>query len=489
MIVLSLAEVAALTGGELHSADPAARVTGPVVIDSRKAGPGALFAALAGERADGHDFGPAAVRDGAAAVLAARPVDGIPCVVVPDVTVALARLARGVASRLRAGGLTVAGITGSSGKTSTKDLAAQLTERVGPTVAPEGSFNNELGVPLTVLRADEQTRFLVLELAARGSGHIAALCDIAAPRIGAVLNVGRAHAGEFGSLEEVAKAKGELVEALPADGTAILNADDPRVLAMADRTNARVVTFSAAPPRRIGAAPGQSPQAPWPGSRAVSSAADVRAAEITLDELGRASFRLMMPGGMAPVQLRLHGAHHVPNALAAAAIAAELGMAVPDIAEALSQATARSPKRMEVRERPDGVLVINDTYNANPDSMKAGIEALSHLIARGRRGVAVLGHMAELGEIDAASHAEAGALAARAGVAILVAVGEEARPVLDGARAEAGWTGQAIAVPDSAAAIAELRNSLRPQDVVLVKASKAAGLWEVADGLLAEVDR
>jgi UDP-N-acetylmuramoyl-tripeptide--D-alanyl-D-alanine ligase len=487
MITLSLAEVAALTQGELHSADPAARVTGPVVIDSRKAGPGALFAALAGERADGHDFAPAAVRDGAAAVLAARPVDGIPCVVVPDVTGALARLARGVASRLRASGLTVAGITGSSGKTSTKDLTAQLAERVGPTVAPEGSFNNELGVPLTVLRADERTRFLVLELAARGTGHIAALCDIAAPRIGAVLNVGRAHAGEFGSLEDVAKAKGELVEALPADGIAILNADDRRVLAMADRTDARVVTFSAAPPHRIGAAP--APQTPWPGSLAVTSAADVRAAEIILDDLGRASFRLMMPGGMAPVQLRLHGAHHVPNALAAAAIAAELGMAVPDIADALSQASARSPKRMEVRERADGVLVINDAYNANPDSMKAGIEAMGHLIERGRRGVAVLGHMAELGEIDAASHAEAGALAARAGVTILVAVGEEARPVLDGARAEAGWAGQAIAVPDSAAALTELRNLLRSQDVVLVKASKAAGLWEVADGLLAEVDR
>ena len=389
MIELSLAEIAEFTGGEpwpaAGGAGPAAatgavaagaavRVTGPVVVDSRKAAPGSLFAAIAGERADGHDFAVAAAERGAVAVLGTRPVDGVPTIVVPDVLAALARLARGVVSRLSAPrgpdrlGLVVAGITGSSGKTSTKDLTAQVVERLGETVSPEGSFNNEIGVRVTVLRADEGTRYLVLELAARGPGHIAALCDIAAPRIGAVLNVGRAHAGEFGSLEIVAKAKGELVEALPASGAAILNADDPRVLAMADRTDARVVTFSTAGPA-TGAAP---------------AAADVRAAEITLDDLGRASVRLVMPGGTAPVALRLLGAHNVANALAAAAIAAELGMEVPAIADALSQATARSAKRMEVRERPDGVLVVNDAYNANPDSMRAGIEALGHMIARGR---------------------------------------------------------------------------------------------------------
>ncbi len=286
-----------------------------------------------------------------------------------------------------------------------------------------------------------------------------------------MLNVGRAHAGEFGSLETVAKAKGELVEALPASGVAILNADDPRVLAMAGRSDARVVTFSAA-----GAA-----------DPVTGAVADVRAAEITLDDLGRASFLLVMPAGTAPVTLRLHGAHHVANALAAAAIAAELGLEVPAIADALSQATSRSAKRMELRERPDGVLVVNDAYNANPDSMRAGIEALGHMIARGRRGIAVLGHMAELGDIDVASHAEAGRLAALAGAAVIVAVGDAARPVLDGARAQAGWDGQAIGVPDPAAAVAALHSLLRPDDVVLVKASKAAGLWEVADDLLTEV--
>jgi UDP-N-acetylmuramoyl-tripeptide--D-alanyl-D-alanine ligase len=435
------------------------------VIDSRRAEPGSLFAALPGEHADGHDFAAAAVANGAAAMLGSRPAGGVAAIVVPDVTAALAALAHEVLTRLPAA--TVVGITGSSGKTSTKDLTAQLTERLGPTVAPEGSFNNELGLPLTVLRADEETRYLVLEMSARGPGHIAALCDIAPPRIGAVLNVGRAHAGEFGSIEGVAKAKGELPEALKADGVAVLNAGDPRVIAMADRTRARVVTFG------TGAA-----------------AADFRARDVTLDDLGRASFRLVTPEGSAPVALRLHGAHHVDNALAAAAIAAELGMPAADIADALSAASARSKKRMELNRRPDGVVVINDAYNANPESVRAGLEALAHMSrGEGRRGIAVLGHMAELGGIEAASHEEAGRLAVQAGVAVLVAVGEEASPVLDGAREEKQWHGDAIAVPDARAAVEALGNLLRTGDVVLVKASKAAALWEVADGLLAEADR
>ena len=429
-----------------------------MVVDSRRVTQGALFAALPGEHADGHDYATAAMAAGAVAVLASRPVPGVPAIIVPDVIVALGALAREVLARLPAA--TVTGITGSSGKTSTKDLTAQLAERLGPTVAPEGSFNNEIGLPLTVLRSDESTRFLVLEMSARGIGHIAALCDIAPPRIGAVLNVGLAHAGEFGLLDAVAKAKGELPGALPADGVAILNSDDPRVLAMSARTAARVVTFS------------------------VQGQADIRADGIRLDDLGRASFRLVMPDGSAPVSLRLHGAHHVSNALAAAAIAAELGMSTPAIAAALGEATARSRRRMELRERPDGVVVVNDTYNANPDSTRAAIETLGHLTSGGRRGFAVLGYMAELGDIAAESHAEVGHLAARAGVTGLIAVGEDARQVLEGARDEPGWHGEAVAVPDAAAAVEVLRNQLRPGDVVLVKASQSAGLWEVADGLL-----
>ncbi|HEX7156407.1 MAG TPA: cyanophycin synthetase, partial [Burkholderiaceae bacterium] len=243
-------------------------------------------------------------------------------------------------------------------------------------------------------------------------------------------------------------------------------ADDPNVIAMAARTQARVVTTSVDP----------------------GSDADVRATGLSLDDLGRASFTLHTRAGSAPVTLTLHGGHHVANALAASAVAAELGMDVTAIADALTAATARSKKRMELHERRDGVLVVNDAYNANPDSTRAAIQALAHLTGNGssRRGIAVLGYMAELGDIAADSHTEAGRLAAMAGAAVVVAVGGDAAPVLTGARAVGGWQGEAIAAADPKSAVAELQNRLRPGDVVLVKASKSAGLWEVADGLLAE---
>jgi UDP-N-acetylmuramoyl-tripeptide--D-alanyl-D-alanine ligase len=452
VIPLTLARIAEITGGRLHG-DPAVLVTGEVVIDSRRAGPGGLFAAVAGERADGHHFASAAVAAGAVAVLATQPVP-VPSVLVGDVPAALAALAAFVADSLPA--VAIAGVTGSSGKTTTKDLAAQLIERLGPTIAPAGSFNNEFGHPLTVLRADASTRYLVLELSARGPGHIAYLCGIAPPRYGAVLNVGHAHAGEFGGLDQVAQAKGELVEALPAGGVAILNADDPRVLAMAARTAARVVTF---------------------GVR--DRGASVRAADVRLDDLGRPSFTLLTPEGPAPVTLRLHGAHIVPNALAAAALAGELGLGLADIADGLSAAAARSRWRMEVHRRGDGVTVINDAYNANPESVRAALQALSHL-ARDGRAFAILGHMAELGAISRASHEDVGEFAARAELSGLIAVGEEAAPMLAGAQRVRSWTGEALAVPDGAAALDALANQLKPGDVVLVKASRAAHLESVA---------
>jgi UDP-N-acetylmuramoyl-tripeptide--D-alanyl-D-alanine ligase len=468
VIPLSLARIARVTGGQLCHGDPDAVVSGEVVIDSRRAAPGGLFAAVAGERSDGHDFAAAAVAAGATAVLATRPVP-VPSVLVADVPAALAALARSVVDALPA--VRIAGITGSSGKTSTKDLAAQLVERLGPTIAPAGSYNNEFGHPLTVLRADAATRYLVLELSARGIGHIAYLCRVAPPRYGVVLNVGHAHAGEFGGLDQVARAKGELAEALPADGVAILNADDPRVLAMAARTEARVVTFSSAP-----GSPGMS--------RATARAVDIR-----LDDLGRPSFILLTPEGSAPVTLRLHGAHNVPNALAAAALARELGMDLDGIADGLGAAVARSRWRMEVHRRADGVTVINDAYNANPESVRAAIDALAHLSSQGGRAFAVLGHMAELGGTSRASHEDIGEYAARigdSGLAGLIAVGEEAAPLLDGARRVRSWTGEALAAPDGAAALELLANRLKPSDVVLVKASRAAHLEGVAAALEGE---
>ncbi len=472
MIPLSLEQIARITGGRLDG-DPAAVVTGEVVIDSRRVAPGGLFAAVDGERADGHDFAAAAVAAGAVAVLGTRPVP-VPSVLVADVPDALAALARFVVDSLPAA--RIAGITGSSGKTTTKDIAAQLIERLGPTIAPAGSFNNEFGHPLTVLRADAATRYLVLELSARGIGHIAYLCGIAPPRYGVVLNVGRAHAGEFGGLDQVARAKGELVEALPPDGVAILNADDPRVLAMSARTSGRIVTFSCTHTSHTSHIPQRPHQshAPQPS---------FMAADIRLDDLGRPSFTLLTPDGSVPVSLRLHGAHNVPDAVAAAALASELGLGLGEIADGLCAAVARSRWRMEVRQRADGVTIINDAYNANPESVRAAIDALRHL-ARDGRGFAVLGHMAELGDLSRASHAEVGEFAAHAGLAGLIAVGDEAAPILTAARGVRSWHGEAIAAPDGAGAVAMLVNRLKPGDVVLIKASRAAGL----EGLAAELE-
>jgi UDP-N-acetylmuramoyl-tripeptide--D-alanyl-D-alanine ligase len=455
---LSLAEIAAATGAVPDLVTDPGAVADAVVIDSRKAGPGVIFAALPGERVDGHDFAATAAAAGAVAVLASRPV-GVPALITPDVPGALGRLARATVDALPS--LTIAGITGSVGKTTTKDLAAQLIERLGPTVAPHGSLNNEIGHPLTVLRTDETTRYLVLELSARGAGHIAQLCEYAPPRLGVVLCVGSAHTGEFGGIEAIAQAKGELPAALPPDGVALLNRDDPRVLAMAGRTAARIVTF------------GRSP------------GATVRATNVSVDGTGRASFILNGRDGSAPVTLRLRGEHNVTNALAAAALAGELGLPAAEVAEGLSAAEPRSKWRMEVTERPDGVTVINDAYNANPEAMAAAIDTLA-VMARGRRAFAVLGPMNELGSESRSRHEEAGGQAARAGVAGLIVVGEDAAPILSGARAERSWRGELLGVPDAGSAVAALGNLLAPGDVVLVKASRSAGLERVALALTGE---
>ncbi|HEY5836157.1 UDP-N-acetylmuramoyl-tripeptide--D-alanyl-D-alanine ligase [Streptomyces sp.] len=461
MIPLTLAEVARAVGGSTHDIpDSDVRVTGPVVRDSREVVPGALFVAFAGERADGHDFAAGAVADGAVAVLAARPV-GVPAIVVDDVQAALGRLAAHVIEHL---GATTVALTGSAGKTSTKDLIAQLLDRLGPTVWPAGSLNNEIGLPLTALRADRHTRHLVLEMGARGIGHIRYLTGLTPPRIGLVLNVGTAHIGEFGGREQIARAKGELVEELPTaedGGVAVLNADDPLVRAMRSRTKARVVLF------------GESEEA------------EVRAEKVRLNDRGQAVFSLRTPTGCADVTLRLYGEHHVSNALAAAAVARELGMPVEEIATALSAAGPLSQWRMEVTERPDGVTVVNDAYNANPDSMRAALRALAAMgrsaQARGGRTWAVLGRMAELGEQSLTEHDAVGRLAVRLNVSKLVAVGgTEAAWLQMGAYNEGSWGEESVHVSDAEAAIDLLRREVRPGDIVLVKASRSVGLESVA---------
>ena len=463
MIPLRLADLAGLVGGVVDSGHDDVLVTGAATVDSRAVPTGGLFVAAAGERADGHDFARAAVQEGAAAALVSRPVD-VPHVLVPDVVVALARLARWLVDQLATGGTLVVGVTGSSGKTSTKDLLAQLLAAAGPTVATRGNLNNEIGLPLTVLEADATTRHLVLEMGARGPGHIADLCRTAPPRIGVELNVGTAHASEFGSKEATAAAKAELVESLPAaaaGGVAVLNADDPLVAAMAARTAARVVTVGLDP------------------------SAAVRADRVRLDGQGRPTYVLTAPGqDPVEVTLPLHGAHHVGNSLAAAAVGLEAGLPAATIAAVLAAARPASRWRMEVTERPDGVTVVNDSYNANPESVRAAIDALVAM-SGGRRSWVVLGEMLELGAASTARHEEMGRLARSSGVERVVAVGEGARGVHTGALAAGAADGEeSLLVPDVAAAVAVLEAQLRPGDVVLVKASRGAGLDRVAEALL-----
>ncbi|GHJ13881.1 MULTISPECIES: UDP-N-acetylmuramoyl-tripeptide--D-alanyl-D-alanine ligase [unclassified Micromonospora] len=458
MIPLTLAEVAAVVGGRLAGADPDARVTGTVEFDSRKVTSGGLFVAFPGERVDGHDYAAGAVDAGAVAVLGSRELPGVPMVLVDDALDALGRLARAVVDRLPA--LTVIGLTGSSGKTTTKDLIAQLAVRLGPTVAPPGSFNNELGHPYTALQATPETRYLVMEKGARGVGHVRYLCDVVPPRISVVLNVGVAHLGEFGSVDAIALAKGELVEALPADGLAVLNADDPRVDAMAARTAARVVRY------------GESAQA------------DVRAVDVTLDGRGRPSYTLVTPEGNAPVRLGLTGRHQVSNSLAAAAVARELGLPLTELAAALGELGLVSTRRMDVFERPDGVVVIDDSYNANPASTGVALRALASMRGAGRT-VAVLGYMAELGDFEREGHQQVGRLVAELGIDRLLVVGEPAAPIHEGATAVGNWGGESVLLTDQAAAVEVLRSELRPSDVVLVKGSRYR-TWDVADALRAD---
>jgi UDP-N-acetylmuramoyl-tripeptide--D-alanyl-D-alanine ligase len=450
MIEMTLAEIADVVGGVAHGD---ATVTGGAFVDTRTPEPGGLFVAVVGDRVDGHDYARTAIEAGAAAVLGSRATDA-PTVVVDDVVRALGVLARHVVDRLP--DVTVLALTGSQGKTGTKDYLAHVLGAAGPTVATRGNFNNEIGVPLTVLRATEETRYLVVEMGARGVGHVGYLCTIAPPTVAAVLNVGTAHIGEFGSREAIALAKGEIVEALPAEGTAVLNAEDPLVAAMAERTVARVTTFGRPP-------------------------ADVAVSDLTSDELGRQSFDLVHRGSGATVHLAQVGAFQWRNAAAAAAMALAAGVDLDTVADALADAREASRWRMEVRERADGAVVVNDAYNANPESMEAALESLQ-LIGRrsGRRTVAVLGEMLELGPDAVQAHQRVGRYAAGADVDVLVTVGETAAHMAEGFGA-----GEAIITAGRDEALSWLRENVSAADVVLVKASRGAALEVVVEGLLA----
>jgi len=460
VIPTTLSDVAEVVSGSLiDSPNPQAMVTG-AAADTRRVNPGDLFVAIVGARADGHDFAESAMSDGAVGVLGSRST-GQPTVVVDEPVLALGRLARHQLGRLP--DADVVAITGSSGKTSTKDLIAQLVSLRGPVVAPEGSFNTEVGLPLTVLQSDGDTRTVVLEMGARGVGHVDYLCWVAPPAVAVVLNVGSAHLGEFGSRDAIVRAKGEIVQALPENGTAVLLADDPDVVGMAARTRAKVLTFGE------------------------SRTADVRVSDLMLDDQARPRFRLLTPVGERDVVMGLHGEHQALNAAAAAAVGLSLGMELDSIASALAQAGPRSGMRMEVSQTPSGVTLVNDAYNANPESMRA---ALKSLAAMGRAGSgrtwAVLGEMLELGPDTLEAHDAVGRLAVRLDISRLLAVGEGARAIHLGASHEGSWGEESAWVPDTAAAIDFLRRDVRPGDIVLVKASRGAALERVAQALADE---
>jgi UDP-N-acetylmuramoyl-tripeptide--D-alanyl-D-alanine ligase len=451
MIPLSLAKIATVVGGTVEGAS-ATMVTAPAVLDGRRAEPGGLFVAFAGEQVDGHDFADQAGGAGAVAVLGSRPT-ALPTVVVQDTEAALQALAVHVVAGLR-DGLTVVGITGSQGKTSTKDMLAAVLSSAGPTIATIGNLNNELGVPITILRIDATTRFLDLEMGARHVGEIATLTNLVAPDIAVVLNVGEAHLGEFGSREAIARTKSELVQGLAPGGTAILNVDDPRVMAMRSLTDGPVLTFGR------------------------SDHADVQVRDLTLDELGRPSFTLRTADASARVVLPLIGAHLALNASAAAAAALVAGVPLDAIAAAL--ATASLTKwRMERHHLAGGATLINDSYNANPHSTRAALDALASI--HGTRRIAVLGEMGELGDDSEAEHRAIGEYAAsRADV--VVAIGTAASPIAEGA----GAGTRAVSLVDNDAAVDWLRTHLAADDIVLVKASRGARLDEVAAALVAQ---
>ncbi|MBN9177048.1 MAG: UDP-N-acetylmuramoyl-tripeptide--D-alanyl-D-alanine ligase [Microbacterium sp.] len=469
MIRMTLAELADAVSGILEPAggDTAeTTVAGTVDTDSREIGPGDIFVAKPGEVTDGHLFVGAAAEAGAALALTERRIDAaISQIVVPDVVQALADLARTVVARVRAAGdLRIVGITGSNGKTTTKNFVQRILQDEGETVAPRNSFNNDVGAPLTMLRVTASTRFLVSEFGADEGGMIARLAGLVTPDIGAVLMVGLAHAGGFGGIEATQRAKTELVQAIRPGGLAVLNADDARVAAMAEVAASRGVAV-----RWFGRGP----------------AADVRAEDVDVTAAGTTSTIVVRDDDgerRMPLRLRVLGEHHVMNALAAIAITRELGV---DPADAIARL-----ETVEIAERwrmqplgSDRVRIINDAYNASPDSMAAALRTLAQITGPGQRKVAVLGAMSELGDAAGEEHDRVGLLAVRLRIERIVVVGREARRMFISTIGEGSWDGEAVFFETADEAYDYLLTELRDGDRVLVKSSNAAGLRHLGDRL------
>lgn len=461
MIALTLAEIAGALGGRLVRGDPETIISGSVQTDSRLVTRDGVFFALPGQKTDGALFTAEAVAAGAALVVAERAVPGeAALVVVDDGVAALGALARLVVARVRAlGRLKVIAVTGSNGKTTTKNLLRSVLSAEGPTVAPEASFNNHVGAPVSMLRVDEATEYLVVEMGASHVGEIARLVSIVTPDVGIVLKVGLAHAGEFGGIDAVQRAKAEMVTGLPADAVAVLNGDDPRVAEMARMTTARVLRFG------------------------IGDGNDVRAEDVQATVTGT-TFDYIADGDRHPVALRILGEHHVANALAALAAARELGVPVARAIAAVESVPRAERWRMEVLDRGDGVTVINDAYNASPDSTAAALKTLAQITRGGPgRSIAVLGEMAELGPYAQEEHDRIGRLVVRLNISQLVVVGERARHIHAAAGLEGSWDGESVLVAGPDEAYDLLRGQLRRGDVVLVKSSNSAGLRFLGDRL------
>jgi UDP-N-acetylmuramoyl-tripeptide--D-alanyl-D-alanine ligase len=462
MIALTLQEIAAAVAGELleEPSSGTARVSGPVQTDSRLVTPGSIFFALPGAEADGHDFVPQAVANGAALVVAERmPAASVPVIVVGSGVQALADLAREVVARVRAGGrLRVVAVTGSNGKTTTKNMLRAVLATRGPTVGPPSSFNNHVGAPISMLGVDATTEFLVVEMGASHEGEIAHLVSIAVPDVGIVLSVGRAHVGEFGGIAATARAKAEMVTGLPSTAVAVLNVDDARVRSMAGLTDAEVLWFGR------------------------SEGAGLRARNVSTGRAGT-TFDLVDDGLSTPVRLRIPGEHHAMNALAALSAARALGVPLPDAIAVLEGMPRAERWRMETLRAASGAVIVNDAYNASPESAAAALRALVSLRPTGGRAVAVLGEMTELGETAGAEHRALGLLAADLGIERLVVVGAGARDIHTAALSVTGWSGRSDFSGDAAEAFDLLDGDLGPADTVLVKSSNAAGLRHLGDRL------
>lgn len=459
MIELSLAEIAEAIGGEVVVGDPAAKVNGLPDTDSRALQPGGIFFAKLGEHDDGHRYLEQVAAVAALAVVSTpNPSIQLPQIQVADTVVALTDLANYVLNKVRArGDLQVIGITGSNGKTSTKNMLREILSRVGPTIAPRDSFNNEVGLPLTVLRIEFDTRYLVLEMGAAGLGSIAALASWCLPDIGVELKVGLAHAGAFGGIEITAQIKRELMPFIQR--AAILNEDDPVVREFEPNPNVKRVSFGFAREANF---------------------------EIKFVDLSLSGTKMAIKypdGSVSELVLRMLGEHQAMNVSAALAVAHELGVSKELAIDAVSQMEMAERWRMQVIKRPDGVYVINDAYNASPDSMRAALQTLATLGRQGHRTIAVLGQMAELGAYAAEEHDQLGRLVVRYNIDQLFVVGQEAKLIHMGASQEGSWDGESVFCETINAAFEAICDKLSPGDVVLVKSSNVAGLRFLGDEL------